>query len=118
MLLYLAQCILMLVFYKKEILTFFSCLETCSGASSPPPISSVPQMSKVSKSFGCGYPPLQPGYQNVTPSLPSPAMQPSNSGYNSGFSQYPQVRNPKNLISMMKLARNKLNKKECFIMHN
>ncbi|XP_063166125.1 protein transport protein Sec24B isoform X2 [Candoia aspera] len=65
--------------------------ETCSAASSPPPISSVPQMSKVSKSFGYGYPALQPGYQNVTPPLPPPAMQPSNSGYSSGFSQYPQV---------------------------
>ncbi|XP_034298154.1 protein transport protein Sec24B isoform X1 [Pantherophis guttatus] len=73
--------------------------ETCSAANSPPPISSVPQMSKVSKSFGCGYPPLQPGYQNVTPSLPSPAMQPSSSGYNSGFSQYPQVYPTMNQLS-------------------
>ncbi|XP_013920370.1 PREDICTED: protein transport protein Sec24B-like isoform X2 [Thamnophis sirtalis] len=73
--------------------------ETCSAASSPPPISSVPQMSKVSKSFGCGYPPLQPGYRNVTPSLPSPAMQPNNSGYNSGFSQYPQVYPTMNQLS-------------------
>uniref|UniRef100_A0A8C5SH44 SEC24 homolog B, COPII coat complex component n=1 Tax=Laticauda laticaudata TaxID=8630 RepID=A0A8C5SH44_LATLA len=73
--------------------------ETCSAASSPPPISSVPQMSKVSKSFGCGYPPLQPGYQNMTPPLPSPAMQPSNSGYSSGFSQYPQVYPTMNQLS-------------------
>uniref|UniRef100_A0A8C6VG50 SEC24 homolog B, COPII coat complex component n=1 Tax=Naja naja TaxID=35670 RepID=A0A8C6VG50_NAJNA len=73
--------------------------ETCSAASSPPPISSVPQMSKASKSFGCGYPPLQPGYQNMTPPLPSPAMQPSNSGYNSGFSQYPQVYPTMNQLS-------------------
>ncbi|XP_070613990.1 protein transport protein Sec24B isoform X2 [Erythrolamprus reginae] len=70
--------------------------ETCSAASSPPPNSSVPQMSKVSKSFGCGYPPLQPGYDNVTP---SPATQPSNSGYNSGFSQYPQVYPTMNQLS-------------------
>ncbi|XP_026524465.1 protein transport protein Sec24B isoform X2 [Notechis scutatus] len=69
--------------------------ETCSA----PPISPVPQMSKVSKSFGCGYPPLQPGYQNMTPPLPSPAMQPSNSGYNSGFSQYPQVYPTMNQLS-------------------
>ncbi|XP_026554005.1 protein transport protein Sec24B isoform X2 [Pseudonaja textilis] len=69
--------------------------ETCSA----PPISSVPQMSKVSKSFGCGYPPLQPGYQNMTPPLPSPAVQPSNSGYNSGFSQYPQVYPTMNQLS-------------------
>uniref|UniRef100_A0A670YRU4 SEC24 homolog B, COPII coat complex component n=1 Tax=Pseudonaja textilis TaxID=8673 RepID=A0A670YRU4_PSETE len=56
-------------------------------------------MSKVSKSFGCGYPPLQPGYQNMTPPLPSPAVQPSNSGYNSGFSQYPQVYPTMNQLS-------------------
>ncbi|XP_007441191.1 protein transport protein Sec24B isoform X2 [Python bivittatus] len=73
--------------------------ETCSAASSPPPISSVPQTSKVSKSFGYGYPALQPGYQNVTPPLPSPAMQPSNSAYSSGFSQYPQVYPTMNQLS-------------------
>ncbi|XP_053113036.1 protein transport protein Sec24B isoform X2 [Hemicordylus capensis] len=65
--------------------------EARSTTSSPAPVSSVPQMSKTSKPFGYGYPILQPGYQqNVTPPLPPSAMQPSNTGYNSGFPQHPQ----------------------------
>ncbi|XP_054846009.1 protein transport protein Sec24B isoform X1 [Eublepharis macularius] len=65
-------------------------------SSSPAPVSSVPQMSKPSKPFGYGYPALQPGYQNVTP---PPAMQPNNSGYNSGFPQYPQQYPTMNQLS-------------------
>ncbi|XP_062992345.1 protein transport protein Sec24B isoform X2 [Elgaria multicarinata webbii] len=73
--------------------------EARSTTSSPAPVPSVPQTSKSSKPFGYGYPTLQPGYQNVTPSLPSPAIQPSNSGYNSGFPQYPQQYPTMNQLS-------------------
>ncbi|XP_015281791.1 PREDICTED: protein transport protein Sec24B [Gekko japonicus] len=70
--------------------------DTRSTTSSPAPVSSVSQMSKPSKPFGYGYPTLQPGYQNVTP---PPAMQPNNSGYNSGFPQYPQQYPTMNQLS-------------------
>ncbi|XP_074922309.1 protein transport protein Sec24B isoform X4 [Chelonoidis abingdonii] len=59
--------------------------ETNSATSSPAP---TPQTSRMPKPFGYGYPTLQPGYQNATPS--TSAMQPSNPGHHSGFQQYPQ----------------------------
>ncbi|XP_044284520.1 protein transport protein Sec24B isoform X2 [Varanus komodoensis] len=73
--------------------------DACSATSSPAPAPSVPQTSKMSKPFGYGYPTLQPGYQNVTPSLPPPATEPSNSAYNSGFPQYPQQYPTMNQLS-------------------
>ncbi|XP_034969330.2 protein transport protein Sec24B isoform X1 [Zootoca vivipara] len=69
--------------------------EARSTTSSPAPVPSVPQTSKTSKPFGYGYPALQPGYQNVTPPLPPS----SNSGYNSGFPQYPQQYPTMNQLS-------------------
>ncbi|NXP55253.1 SC24B protein, partial [Heliornis fulica] len=60
--------------------------ETRSVTSSPVPTPSVPQTSKT-KSFGYGYPTLQPGYQNAAPTAP---MQPSNPGHHPGFQNYPQ----------------------------
>ncbi|NXA52983.1 SC24B protein, partial [Nothocercus julius] len=61
--------------------------ESRSVTSSPVPAPSVPQTSKPSKPFGYGYPALQPGYQNATPSAP---VQPNNPGHHPGFQHYPQ----------------------------
>ncbi|XP_051645587.1 protein transport protein Sec24B isoform X1 [Manacus candei] len=61
--------------------------DTRSVTSSPVPAPSVPQTSKASKPFGYGYPALQPGYQNATPTTP---VQPSNPGHHPGFQHYPQ----------------------------
>ncbi|XP_061441405.1 protein transport protein Sec24B isoform X2 [Rhineura floridana] len=73
--------------------------EARSSTNSPAPVSSVPQTSKTSKPFGYGYPALQPGYQNVASPLPSSTIHPSNSGYNSGFPQYPQQYPTMNQLS-------------------
>ncbi|XP_062055737.1 protein transport protein Sec24B isoform X3 [Lepus europaeus] len=54
----------------------------------PVPAPATPQPSKMAKPFGCGYPALQPGYQNATAPLHS-GVQPSGSVY-SGFQQCPQ----------------------------
>ncbi|XP_023962608.1 protein transport protein Sec24B isoform X2 [Chrysemys picta bellii] len=70
--------------------------ETNSAASSPAP---TPQTSRTPKPFGYGYPTLQPGYQNATPS--TSAMQPSNPGHHSGFQQYPQYPGVNQLSSTL-----------------
>ncbi|KAH0615914.1 hypothetical protein JD844_026553, partial [Phrynosoma platyrhinos] len=64
--------------------------EEHSTTNSSAPVLSASQTSKTSKPFGYGYPTLQPGYQNVTPPLPPPAVQTGDSGYNSGFPQHAQ----------------------------
>uniref|UniRef100_A0A8C0GJZ7 SEC24 homolog B, COPII coat complex component n=1 Tax=Chelonoidis abingdonii TaxID=106734 RepID=A0A8C0GJZ7_CHEAB len=67
-----------------------------SATSSPAP---TPQTSRMPKPFGYGYPTLQPGYQNATPS--TSAMQPSNPGHHSGFQQYPQYPGVNQLSSTL-----------------
>ncbi|XP_060635094.2 protein transport protein Sec24B isoform X2 [Anolis sagrei] len=75
------------------------CAEEDCTTNSPAPIPSSSQISKTSKPFGSGYPTLQPGYQNVTPAIPPPAVQTGGSGYNSGFPQYPQQYPTMNQLS-------------------
>lgn len=79
---------------------FFPLLDMLSSSASSPapapepepapaPAPSAPQPSKTAKPFGCGYPALQPGYQNATAPLNS-GVPPSSPGY-SGFQPYAQV---------------------------
>lgn len=55
----------------------------------PAPVPVVPQPSRTAKPFGCGYPTLQPAYQNAAAPL-NPGGQPSGPLY-SGFPPYAQV---------------------------
>ncbi|XP_042325070.1 protein transport protein Sec24B isoform X2 [Sceloporus undulatus] len=73
--------------------------EEHSTTNSPALVSSASQTSKNSKPFGYGYPILQPGYQNVTPPLPPPAVQTGDSVYNSRFPQYSQQYPTMNQLS-------------------